>query len=55
MDTFDAYFPYAEYRPNQRSMLQFVSQVARSGGIAMIDAPDGKWEIERCCLAPCGT
>ena len=41
MDTFDAYFPYAEYRPNQRSMLQFVSQVARTGGIAMIDAPTG--------------
>src|SRR5512137_2007111 len=41
MDTVDAYFPYAEYRPNQRSMLAFVSQVARIGGIAMIDAPTG--------------
>jgi len=41
MDTFDAYFPYAEYRPNQRRMLEFVSEVARTGGIAMIDAPTG--------------
>jgi len=41
MDTFDAFFPYTEYRPNQRRMLEFVSQVARNGGIAMIDAPTG--------------
>jgi len=41
MDSFDAFFPYTEYRPNQRRMLEFVSQVARNGGIAMIDAPTG--------------
>jgi len=41
MDTFDAYFPYKEYRQNQRRMLEFVSEVARTGGIAMIDAPTG--------------
>jgi DNA excision repair protein ERCC-2 len=41
MDTFDAYFPYTEYRPNQRSMLSFVAQVARTSGIGMVDAPTG--------------
>jgi len=39
MDTFDAYFPYTEYRPGQRHMLEVVAQCAREGGIAMIDAP----------------
>jgi len=41
MQTFDTYFPYAEYRPGQRHMLEFVAQCAREGGIAMIDAPTG--------------
>lgn len=41
MDTFDAYFPYAEYRPGQRQMLEAVAQCAREGGITMIDAPTG--------------
>ncbi|HXX55879.1 MAG TPA: ATP-dependent DNA helicase [Methanoregula sp.] len=41
MDSIDAYFPYQEYRPGQRQMLETVAKVAREGGIAMIDAPTG--------------
>jgi DNA excision repair protein ERCC-2 len=41
MDTIDTYFPYAEYRPGQRHMLEVAATVARDGGIAMIDAPTG--------------
>jgi DNA excision repair protein ERCC-2 len=41
MDTIDSYFPYAEYRPGQRHMLEIAAQAARDGGIAMIDAPTG--------------
>jgi DNA excision repair protein ERCC-2 len=41
MDTIDTFFPYTEYRPGQRHMLEVVAQVAREGGIAMIDAPTG--------------
>ena len=41
MDTIDSYFPYAEYRPGQRHMLEIAAQVVRDGGIAMIDAPTG--------------
>src|SRR5512136_3119437 len=41
MDTIDSYFPYAEYRPGQRHMLEIAATVARDGGIVMIDAPTG--------------
>ena len=41
MDAIDTYFPYAEYRPGQRRMLETAAAVARDGGIAMIDAPTG--------------
>ena len=41
MDAIDSYFPYAEYRPGQRQMLETAARVARDGGIAMIDAPTG--------------
>jgi DNA excision repair protein ERCC-2 len=41
MDTIDSYFPYADYRPGQRHMLEIAAQVARDGGIALIDAPTG--------------
>ncbi len=41
MDSFDPFFPYAEYRPHQREMLAFAAEVAREGGIGMIDAPTG--------------
>jgi len=41
MDTIDTFFPYSEYRPGQRHMLEVVAEVARTGGIAMIDAPTG--------------
>lgn len=41
MDSFDAFFPYSEYRPGQRHMLDMVAQIAKTGGIAMIDAPTG--------------
>jgi DNA excision repair protein ERCC-2 len=41
MDAIDTFFPYSEYRPGQRHMLEIAAQVARDGGIAMIDAPTG--------------
>jgi DNA excision repair protein ERCC-2 len=41
MDSIDTYFPYGEYRPGQRHMLEVAATVAREGGIAMIDAPTG--------------
>jgi DNA excision repair protein ERCC-2 len=41
MDSIDTYFPYGEYRPGQRHMLEVAATVARDGGIAMIDAPTG--------------
>ena len=41
MDSFDSYFPYAEYRPGQRHMLEVAAQAAREGGITLIDAPTG--------------
>jgi len=41
MDSIDTYFPYSEYRPGQRHMLEVAATVAREGGIAMIDAPTG--------------
>ena len=41
MDSIDTYFPYSEYRPCQRHMLEVAAQVAREGGIAMVDAPTG--------------
>ncbi|MFA5331142.1 MAG: ATP-dependent DNA helicase [Methanoregula sp.] len=43
MDTLtpDAFFPYSEYRPRQKDMLAFAADIARAGGIGMIDAPTG--------------
>src|SRR5512136_2766555 len=41
MDAIDTYFPYTEYRPGQRHMLETAATVARDGGIVMIDAPTG--------------
>jgi len=41
MATLDDWFPYREYRPHQREMLDLAASVARDGGIAMIDAPTG--------------
>jgi DNA excision repair protein ERCC-2 len=41
MDSPDGFFPYTEYRPHQRYMLEFAASVAREGGIGMIDAPTG--------------
>ena len=41
MASFDAYFPYRGYRPQQKEMLEFAAAVARNGGIGMIDAPTG--------------
>ncbi len=51
MDTIDTYFPYSEYRPGQRHMLEIAAQVAREGGIAMIDAPTGSGKVECCGLS----
>lgn len=41
MDGIDTFFPYGNYRPGQRHMLEVAAEVARVGGIAMIDAPTG--------------
>jgi DNA excision repair protein ERCC-2 len=41
MDSFRAYFPYDQYRPQQEEMLAFAETCAQKGGIAMIDAPTG--------------
>ncbi|MDN7012244.1 ATP-dependent DNA helicase [Methanoculleus sp. FWC-SCC3] len=41
MDSLDDWFPYREYRPHQREMLEAAASIARDGGIAMIDAPTG--------------
>jgi len=41
MDALDDWFPYREYRPHQREMLEVAASTARNGGIAMIDAPTG--------------
>lgn len=41
MDPLDAYFPYPNYRPFQRQMLELAHDSSRNGGIAMIDAPTG--------------
>jgi len=41
MESFDSYFPYAEYRPGQRHMLEIAAQTAKEGGITLIDAPTG--------------
>jgi len=41
MDSFDAFFPYSQYRPHQKEMLQFAAGIACNGGIGMIDAPTG--------------
>ncbi len=41
MDTLDSFFPYDQYRPHQRHMLDFARECAAHGGIAMIDAPTG--------------
>ena len=41
MDHLDEWFPYDNYRPNQRQMLEVVAASAKQGGIVMIDAPTG--------------
>lgn len=41
MGSLEDYFPYANYRSNQRQMLEFAAACARDGKIAMIDAPTG--------------
>ncbi len=35
------YFPYTQYRPNQKEMLEVVAGIAEQNGILMIDAPTG--------------
>ena len=41
MDALDSFFPYAEYRPHQRGMLEAAMACAEKGGVLMIDAPTG--------------
>lgn len=42
-DDIDQWFPYPEYRPNQREMLEKAAEMARMGGhsVLMVDAPTG--------------
>jgi DNA excision repair protein ERCC-2 len=37
----DEWFPYAEYRPHQREMLDFAQQIGVKGSIGLVDAPTG--------------
>lgn len=41
MSELDDWFPYPDYRPNQRKMLEAVAKTAVKGGVLMIDAPTG--------------
>jgi DNA excision repair protein ERCC-2 len=41
MDALDAFFPYREFRPHQRGMLEAAMACAGKGGVLMIDAPTG--------------
>jgi DNA excision repair protein ERCC-2 len=41
MDALDAFFPYREYRPHQRRMLEAAMKCAEKGGVLLIDAPTG--------------
>jgi DEAD_2. len=41
MDKFADYFPYPQYRPHQKQMLDFAYNVAKNGGIGLINAPTG--------------
>jgi len=41
MDTLDDWFPYQDFRPHQREMLDFGLSCARDGAIGLIDAPTG--------------
>lgn len=41
MDSLDDWFPYADYRPCQREMLEFGLSCAQEGTIGLIDAPTG--------------
>jgi DNA excision repair protein ERCC-2 len=41
MDAFDPFFPYPEYRPHQREMLEAAYSCAEKGGVLLVDAPTG--------------
>ncbi|MCU0633015.1 MAG: ATP-dependent DNA helicase [Methanolinea sp.] len=41
MDTLDDWFPYPNFRPYQREMLDFGLSCAKDGAIGLIDAPTG--------------
>jgi hypothetical protein len=41
MNTIDTYFPYAEYRPGQRRMLEVAATVARDGGRVRREMKEG--------------
>jgi len=41
MDHLEDWFPYEQFRPHQREMLELAAEGAKSGGIVMIDAPTG--------------
>lgn len=40
-DAIDKLFPYDEYRPGQKKMLEFIARKISNGDIGMIDAPTG--------------
>lgn len=41
MDALDDWFPYVDFRPYQKEMLEFGLSCARDGAIGLIDAPTG--------------
>jgi len=41
MDEYADFFPYPQYRPHQKQMLDFAYDVAKKGGIGLINAPTG--------------
>ena len=41
MDEYNEYFPYPQYRPHQTEMLDFAYDIAKNGGIGLINAPTG--------------
>ncbi len=41
MDEYNDFFPYPQYRPHQKRMLDFAYDVVKKGGIGLINAPTG--------------
>ncbi len=53
MDSIDTYFPYSEYRPGQRHMLEVAAHGCPGRRDRDDRCPDRQREVECRCLAPC--